>query len=195
LAVLVAAGAVMVCAATANAQATRGEIAACVRDNLVKYAPPDRAVVDQYLSIEAACQAYLDGDPSAQITVTPLGGGASAGAGTSGTSGSSSGDSGSGGTTTSSPGATASGSGGSGDGSGGSGSSGGGSGSEARGSAPGGGDAAALAASAKIAPADAGSPSAVSAITDAPIWLLLVLGLVVAGVVAGVVMGVRRQTR
>ena len=53
----------------------------------------------------------------------------------------------------------------------------------------------ALATAGKIAPADAGSPSAVSAITDAPIWLILLLVLVVAGVAAGVVMGARRHTK
>lgn len=177
-------------AGTASA-ASSGDVAACVRDNLVKYAAPDRAVVDQYLSIEAACQAYLDGDPSAQISVTPLDDGNASGASDgSGTSGSSPGAPGTGGTTTSPSGATGAGSGGSAGGG-----DGAGSGSEARGSAPGGGDAAALAVSAKIAPADAGSPGAVSAITDAPIWLLLILGLVVVGVAAGVTMGVRRHTR
>ncbi len=185
--IAVLAAALAVAAWTGTASAQSADVAACVRDNLVKYAAPDRAVVDQYLSIEAACEAYINGDPSAQISVTPIDG---AGGGTSGSSGSSSGGSASGGTTTSPSGAATSGAGGSG--------SGGGTttpGAEAQGTAKGGGDAAALAAAGKIAPADAGSPGAVSAITDAPIWLILLLVLVVAGVATGVVMGARRHTK
>ncbi len=68
-------------AATAAGQASRGEIDACVRDKLIKYASPDRAVIDQYLSIEAACEAALNGEPGARISVTPLEGGGSPGGG------------------------------------------------------------------------------------------------------------------
>ena len=173
--IAVLAAALAVAAWTGTASAQSADVAACVRDNLVKYAAPDRAVVDQYLSIEAACEAYINGDPSAQISVTPIDGNGGAGGGTSGSSGSStdgagSGGGGSGGATTASD-------------------------PEARGTAKGGGDAVALATAGKIAPADAGSPSAVSAITDAPIWLILLLVLVVAGVAAGVVMGARRHTK
>jgi len=187
--IAVLAAALAVAAWTGTASAQSADVAACVRDNLVKYAAPDRAVVDQYLSIEAACEAYINGDPSAQISVTPIDGNGGAGRGTSGSSGSSTDGAGSGGTTTSPSGAAA------GSGGGGSGGATTASDPEARGTAKGGGDAVALATAGKIAPADAGSPSAVSAITDAPIWLILLLVLVVAGVAAGVVMGARRHTK
>ena len=68
-------------AGTAAGRGSRGEIEACGRDNLIKYAPPDRAVIDQYLSIEAACEAALNGEPGARISVTPLEGGGSPGGG------------------------------------------------------------------------------------------------------------------
>ena len=56
-----------------------------MRDNLVKYAPPDRAVVAQYLSIESACRAKIDGDEQVGIDVSPVGG--ATGDGGPGTSG------------------------------------------------------------------------------------------------------------
>ncbi len=188
IATLAAAGALALTAGTAGAQVSSGDIAQCVRDNLVKYAPPDRAVIDQYLSIEAACQAYLEGDGGAQISVSPsggAGGGGGANGATGGGAGAGAGTTSGGGTaTTPGGGAPATGSG-----------PGGGSRGEARGAAPGGGDAVVLKASARIPAADAGSPAAVSAVSEAPLWLIGILVLVVAGVVSAIVMGARRRTR
>lgn len=47
-------------AATAGA-VTDAQVRACVLNNLIRYAPPDRAVVAQYLDLEAACRAQLEG--------------------------------------------------------------------------------------------------------------------------------------
>lgn len=58
-----------------TAQGAIDPVAACIRDNLVKYAPPDRAVVAQYLSLESACRAKVEGDEQAGVQTSPLGGG------------------------------------------------------------------------------------------------------------------------
>ena len=186
VAVLAAAVALLAPAATAAGQATRGEIDACVRDNLIKYAPPDRAVIDQYLSIEAACEAALNGEPGAQISVAPVGGGAGDAGGASGGGGATTPSGGdtptaSDGTATAPASGSASGSAGA-------------RGAE-RGGAPGGGDAVVLRAAADLPAADAGSPAAVSAIGRAPWWMLAILVIVLAGVAWGIVMGARRRTR
>lgn len=57
-----------------GAQGALDPVAACIRDNLVKYAPPDRAVVAQYLSLESACRAKVEGDEQARVETSPLGG-------------------------------------------------------------------------------------------------------------------------
>ncbi|HMO00712.1 MAG TPA: hypothetical protein PKD59_14965 [Miltoncostaeaceae bacterium] len=57
----------------AGAPVTAAQVAACVRDNLLKYAPPDQAVIVQYLNLEAACRATLEGDDGTQVQVTALG--------------------------------------------------------------------------------------------------------------------------
>lgn len=82
-----------------GAQGAIDPVAACIRDNLVKYAPPDRAVVAQYLSLESACRAKVEGDEQAGVQTTPLGGTG----GGQGTTGSGAGDPPSSTTTTTDP--------------------------------------------------------------------------------------------
>lgn len=48
-------------------------VEACIRDNLVRYAPPDRAVVAQYLSLEAACREKVEADEQAAVQTSPIG--------------------------------------------------------------------------------------------------------------------------
>jgi hypothetical protein len=62
---------------------TDAQVRACVLDNLIRYDPPERAVIVQYLDIEGACRARLEGAPEAQVSVVPLEDQAGAGAGTS----------------------------------------------------------------------------------------------------------------
>ena len=143
-------------------------------------------MIDQYLSIAAACEAALNGEAGAQISVAPVGGDDdAAGGGASGSGGGGDDPVSSDGTATAPAAGGAGGGGGTAPGAGG----------EERGAAPGGGDAAVLRAAADLPAADAGSPAAVSAITQAPWWLVGILVLVVAGVASAIVMGARRRTR
>lgn len=48
---------------------------------------------------------------------------------------------------------------------------------------------------ADVPAADAGSPAALSAVSQAPWWLLGIVVLIVAGVVTAIVTGARRRTR
>ena len=68
-------------AGSAAAKETLDPVAACVRDNLVRYASPDRAVVAQYLSLESACQARIEGQDQARVNVSPLPGSEGGGGG------------------------------------------------------------------------------------------------------------------
>lgn len=51
---------------------TDAQVRECVVDNLIRYDPPERAVIVQYLDIEGACRARLEGAPEAQVSVVPL---------------------------------------------------------------------------------------------------------------------------
>jgi len=177
-------------AAQAHAQVTDAQIAACVRDNLAKYAPPDRAVAVQYLSIESACQALLEGGSGAQIAVTPLPGG-DGGAGSGGGSEPvATGGGGAGaGAATGSPAAPAA-------------------GTDRGGDTTGGGEPAALpGAAAAVTPAalplvraalreaDTRGPASPFAVTSAPAWILVLVVLGVLAALAGVAIEVRRRLR
>jgi len=66
----------------AGAQVTDSQVRACVVDNLIRYEPPERAVIIQYLDIEGACRARLEDNPEAQVSIVPLPDRSGAGAGT-----------------------------------------------------------------------------------------------------------------
>jgi hypothetical protein len=70
-----------IAASPSVAQQALDPVAACVRDNLIRYAPPDRAVVDQYLSLESACRERIESQGGAQVDVSPIGGGGADGGG------------------------------------------------------------------------------------------------------------------
>ncbi len=167
------------------------DVRACVARNLVKYSSPDRAAVAQYVDIEAACRAALDGEATGGIVIAggggaggpdaPAAGGGddgAAGGGTAGGDGSGSGSGDDGGTA----GAPAGGSGGGDGGSSGGGTTAGGGGSA---EAPSGGatPSPVLATSLRETSADAGGPA-----IGAPVWFLALVGaLVIAGVAASLI--------
>lgn len=163
------------------------DVRRCVAQNLVKYSAPDRAAVAQYVDVEAACRAALDGEATGGIVIAAdpqAAPGARGGTGADGAS------------ADSDAGAPAAGGGGSdGDGDGrGEASSGR---PPAASGSPSSADGAAdqpeiLARSLRLDSAEAGGPGLFS---GTPAWLLAVIGAVVAAGLAATAIGRSRPSR
>ncbi|WP_217921313.1 hypothetical protein [Miltoncostaea oceani] len=167
--------------APAVAQDDLDPVARCVRDNLIRYAPPDRAVVDQYLSLESACRERIESQGGAEVEVTPGGAGGGGGDSSGGDGGGAAGtpsvggadgvpvpdrgEAGAGGTTPADP------------------------------AVPTGTPSARPAVLAALGDADTATPANPTALVDGPPWLLALIGGAIVSVAGAAWLGVRSRPR